>query len=519
MGGAPARTWRALHARVANLRRDGLHKLTTRLAASFGTLVVEDLNVAGMLRNRRLARHIADAGFGEFRRQLAYKTGWRGGELMVADRWFASSKTCSGCGGVKPKLRLSDRIFRCECCGLVLDRDLNAARNLKQYVARSGRETVNGRGADQKTTRIRVAGGVETSTNPTPHGAGARGYSLEFTHLQRHTCPMADWETAWRAALYAPGGFFARGERPAQHFRTAPLVGPELAEALLVLLDRVDVSLGRPPVLDFVDMGAGGGELASAVRSLAAGDLARRLRVTAVDLGPSRSLPGVRWTSSPPPTVVGLLVGHEWLDAVPCPVVSAWRGEVVRLPGGTPVTPAEAAWLRRWWPLAEGECAEAGTTRDAAWASAVARVRGAALAVDYGHLRADRAAGRYPVGTLAGYRAGQRVRPVPDGSCDITAHVAFDSCAAAASATDTVLVSQRDALSALELCEPAPAAGLAITDPPAWLDASARASRIAELRATGGFGDFGWLLQTTGEVRAADLLPPLPPWRPRSSPQ
>ncbi|SDC97800.1 RNA-guided endonuclease TnpB family protein [Actinokineospora iranica] len=154
------------HVRVADLRRDGLHKLTTGLARGFGTLVVEDLNVAGMLRNRRLARQIADAGFGEFRRQLTYKTSWRGGELVVADRWLPSSKTCSGCGWVNPKLRLSDRIYRCKCCGLVLDRDLNAARNLRQYVARSGRETVNGRGADQKTTRARVAGGVETSTNP-----------------------------------------------------------------------------------------------------------------------------------------------------------------------------------------------------------------------------------------------------------------------------------------------------------------------------------------------------------------
>ncbi|MBM0227194.1 IS607 family element RNA-guided endonuclease TnpB [Micromonospora sp. ATA51] len=96
------------HARVANLRRDGLHKLTTRLAREYGTIVVEDLNVAGMLRNRRLARHIADAGFAELRRQLAYKSQWNGGRLVVADRWFPSSKTCSGCGAVKTKLALSE---------------------------------------------------------------------------------------------------------------------------------------------------------------------------------------------------------------------------------------------------------------------------------------------------------------------------------------------------------------------------------------------------------------------------
>ncbi|MGN9779766.1 IS607 family element RNA-guided endonuclease TnpB, partial [Micromonospora sp. H33] len=105
---AQARLGRA-HARVANLRRDGLHKLTTRLAATYGTVVVEDLNVAGMLRNRRLARHIADVGFAEMRRQLAYKTEWNGGRLLVADRWYPSSKTCSDCGAVKTKLALSER--------------------------------------------------------------------------------------------------------------------------------------------------------------------------------------------------------------------------------------------------------------------------------------------------------------------------------------------------------------------------------------------------------------------------
>jgi len=140
------------HARVANLRRDGLHKLTTSLAASYGTVVVEDLHVAGMLRNRRLARAISDCGFAEIRRQLAYKTTWNGGRLVVADRWYPSSKTCSGCGTAKTKLPLHARTFTCQSCGLVLDRDLNAARNLAQLVvAGSGPETENGRRADRKT--------------------------------------------------------------------------------------------------------------------------------------------------------------------------------------------------------------------------------------------------------------------------------------------------------------------------------------------------------------------------------
>ncbi|NUS63147.1 MAG: hypothetical protein HOQ46_05795, partial [Saccharothrix sp.] len=84
---------------------------------------------------------------------------------------------------------------------------------------------------------------------------------------------MVESEALWREALYGPSGFFTRGEVPADHFRTAPLVGPELAEALLVLLDRVDFALGRPARLEFVDVGAGGGELAGAVRSLASGSL------------------------------------------------------------------------------------------------------------------------------------------------------------------------------------------------------------------------------------------------------
>ncbi len=136
-GQQPSARWRKtqagitrVHARAANLREDGLHQLTTRLATTYGTVVVEDLHVAGMLKNRRLARRVADAGFGLLRRQLAYKTAWHGGRLAAADRFYPSPKTCSGCGAVKAKLALSERTYRCGPCGLVIDRDLNAARNL-----------------------------------------------------------------------------------------------------------------------------------------------------------------------------------------------------------------------------------------------------------------------------------------------------------------------------------------------------------------------------------------------------
>jgi putative transposase len=137
----PSARWRntqariaALHTTVANARRDGLHQLTTRLVHGHGTIVIEDLNVAGMTRNRRLARHVAGVGMGELRRQVEYKTGWLGVRLHIANRRYPSSKTCSGYGAVKTKLRLSERTFRYDECPLVLDRDRNAARNLAALV-------------------------------------------------------------------------------------------------------------------------------------------------------------------------------------------------------------------------------------------------------------------------------------------------------------------------------------------------------------------------------------------------
>ncbi|MFD0851389.1 RNA-guided endonuclease TnpB family protein, partial [Actinomadura adrarensis] len=148
-----------IHHRVANLRQDALHKLTTAVAAGYGTVVVEDLNVAGMLRNRRLARRVADAGFGEIRRQLGYKTRQRHAtRLIVADRWYPSSKTCSGCGAVKAKLPLHLRTYQCGACGLVCDRDTNAARNLAALAAlAAGAVTGTGVAGDRDTTRTVVS--------------------------------------------------------------------------------------------------------------------------------------------------------------------------------------------------------------------------------------------------------------------------------------------------------------------------------------------------------------------------
>ena len=143
-----------LHARVANQRLDALHKLSTWLTETCSDISIEDLNVAGMVKNRCLAKAVSDASFGEFRRQLEYKTTRSGARLHVVDRWFPSSKTCSNCGVVKAKLSLSERTFNCDTCGLSLDRDLNAAINIR--VAGSAPETLNARGGDVRRNQHTV---------------------------------------------------------------------------------------------------------------------------------------------------------------------------------------------------------------------------------------------------------------------------------------------------------------------------------------------------------------------------
>lgn len=122
-----------LCARIGAVRTDALHKLTTEVAGRFDLIGIEDLNVKGMAANRHLARSILDMGFFEFRRQLEYKAAMRGGRVVVADRWFASSKTCSACGWKNEELKLSDRSWTCLVCCKVHDRDVNAAKNLENY--------------------------------------------------------------------------------------------------------------------------------------------------------------------------------------------------------------------------------------------------------------------------------------------------------------------------------------------------------------------------------------------------
>ena len=154
---------RRLHTYIANARQDGLHQLSTRLIREFDTIVIEDLNVAGMVANRALARAIADVGMGELRRQITYKTTWNGRELVVADRWFPSSKTCSDCGVVKAKLRRSERTFTCDACGMSRDRDDNAARNLANLVEPAVGTSSPSCGA----TRNEPAGNPHKTASPT----------------------------------------------------------------------------------------------------------------------------------------------------------------------------------------------------------------------------------------------------------------------------------------------------------------------------------------------------------------
>ncbi len=122
-----------LHAKIANVRRDWAHKVTTQVCCENQAVCIEDLNVAGMVRNHRLARSISDVGFGLIRSFLEYKSKKFSTDLIIADRWFPSSKMCSSCGTVRQSLKLSERIYACECCGSSMDRDLNAAKNLEKY--------------------------------------------------------------------------------------------------------------------------------------------------------------------------------------------------------------------------------------------------------------------------------------------------------------------------------------------------------------------------------------------------
>jgi SAM-dependent MidA family methyltransferase len=311
------------------------------------------------------------------------------------------------------------------------------------------------------------------------------------------------WREAAEEALYGPAGFYRRPEGPAGHFRTSVHASPLFAQAVARLLCRVDEALGHPAELDFVDMAAGRGELVGGVLAALPGEIASRTRGYAVERAgrPADLDHRIEWLPAPPKGITGLLFANEWLDNVPLEVAETDAEGVPRLilvrPDGTerlgpPVEGADAEWLARWWPPgAEGSRAEIGLPRDTAWAGAVACLdRGLAVAADYAHVTGARP----PFGTLTGFREGRETVPVPDGSCDITAHVALDACALPGGR----VLTQREALRALGVHGARPPLSLATSDPAAYVRALAGAGAAAELTAPGGLGDFGWLLQPVG---------------------
>jgi SAM-dependent MidA family methyltransferase len=299
------------------------------------------------------------------------------------------------------------------------------------------------------------------------------------------------WEQAWREALFGPRGFYLRPEGPAGHFRTAVHAAPTMLARAIQRLARTTGSTG------ILDLGAGRGELLAALARIADED-GPPLRLHGVDVvdRPPLLPPAAGWSRAdggiPYAAFDGaLVVAWEVLDTVPCPVLEIagdGRPCVVHVEpatgrerlGGAP-SDQDLAWCRRWWTadgLEEGDRIEVGRTRDAWWEGHVrllARIGGATLlAVDYAHTRATRP----PSGTLSGYRRGRLVPPVPDGSCDVTAHVALDAVAEAgraAGASAGVLVPQHRALREL---------GVRDEDPGG-----------AELLDPGGLGGFTWLLQ------------------------
>jgi SAM-dependent MidA family methyltransferase len=295
-------------------------------------------------------------------------------------------------------------------------------------------------------------------------------------------------------ALYGERGFYRSTGAPARHFRTASHSSQLWAAAITTLASRVDAELGEPDSFTIVDVGAGGGELLDEIAAIAPG----RWDLVGVDVAarPAHLAARVSWATEVPSDIEGLLIANELLDVVPVDVVERIDG----MPRQVEVTPTgeeevaglatgrDAEWLSTWWPLAEdGDRAEIGWPRDELWRSLAATMRrGLAVVIDYA---AD--PGRDQAGTMTGFRDGRQVLPVPDGSCDITAHVMFESLAE----PGDLLLSQRDALVSLGVTADHPAYE---DDAASYLTALSSAGEAAELLDAGGLGGFTWLLHGVG---------------------
>jgi len=319
------------------------------------------------------------------------------------------------------------------------------------------------------------------------------------------------WPVAWQRALYGPDGFYRRSGAPGRHFRTAPAAAPDLLGTALARLAR---TAGCVAV---VDVGAGGGELLAGVRRADP-----HLRLAGVDIAPRPPTldTEIAWgAAAVSPGAPALLVGWELLDAQPCAVLEAAADGVlhqvlVRADGqerlGGPASDEQLRWVGTWWPgpWSPGDRVEVGTGRDELWHRLVDEVvgdEGLALAVDYDHRLGDRPA----QGSLAGFRAGRRTEPVPDGRHDVTAHVALD--AVAARLPGSVRLDQADALRRLGVAAGRPDPDLARADPAAYLTGLSHASRAGELLDRGALGGFGWLLAPRGPAARAAVARLLAP--------
>lgn len=312
---------------------------------------------------------------------------------------------------------------------------------------------------------------------------------------------VVPWQQAWQHALYGPRGFYRQAEGPSAHFATSARGVPHgttvLAKAVVQLARRH--RLGH-----VVDIGAGHGELAADVMRQAPD-----LHVTGVDVVPRPAhLPAsVAWVRSPGgaalPDLLSelrdtLVLAHEWLDVVPCPVVQRDQTGVWRVVGIDPASgreqlgeepsAAELAWLDRWMPASTIR-AEVGTERDRAWADLASRVRrGLVVAVDYGHTALDRPR----QGTLTGYRHGHHIEPVPDGSSDLTAHVAVD---ALVEVTPRARLERQHAVLDDLLGPSQPLTrDLALTQPTTYLGLLAEQAARRCLTDRAGLGGFWWVL-------------------------
>lgn len=309
------------------------------------------------------------------------------------------------------------------------------------------------------------------------------------------------WKSAWDSALYGSGGFFRRAT-PGAHFRTSVHASPLLASALVELARRAGLDT-------VVDIGAGGGELLRQIHQI---DPSLSLLGVEIAPRPAHLAPVIDWTTALPESVDGLVFANEWLDNIPCHVLEVDRSGTSRVVHVDPasgdeslgaavtddsVPPSLSAWCSSWWPLDTAEPglrAEVGTTRDTAWADVAGRVgRGIAIAVDYGHTRDDRP----PFGSLRSYRDGHEVDVLPDGSRDVTAHVALDSVAAG---VDGVLLRQREALRHLGVSGSRPAIDLATADPGRYLAELSKSTEGAELTAEDGLGGFTWIFSADASM-------------------